>query len=321
MELSNDELRRELRDVRREQAEAMGPLRELLGRLLEDPGVSAADRAQALAGPLARRRFLQLGGLSVASAAVLAACGGQGGEGAVPIAGTSPSTTKAPTRTVTDSTYLRTSSSLEYSAIDAYDRALALGVLPAALADVAKTFRDQHAEHAELFSRLTSSNGGKPFDEVNPVVQAAIVVPAFALAAKDGNKPEDIVQIAFGVENLAAETYQQFTPLLTKPGLRGSIMSVGGIEARHAAVLAKAIPGSLVVPAQQQPPDATATTVAPGATTTTEPDIGGAADLAPVFQVPGAFQPLTSVQITIGIETLNADPLGPNSYMYEYNEE
>ena len=36
-----------------------------------------------------------------------------------------------------------------------------------------------------------------------------------------------------------------------------------------------------------------------------------------MYQVPGAFQPLTSVQVTIGIETINMDPLGPNSYMYE----
>ena len=35
--------------------------------------------------------------------------------------------------------------------------------------------------------------------------------------------------------------------------------------------------------------------------------------------MPGPFQPLTSVQITIGINTINMDPLGPNSYMYEYN--
>ena len=35
--------------------------------------------------------------------------------------------------------------------------------------------------------------------------------------------------------------------------------------------------------------------------------------------MPGPFQPLTSVQITIGINTINMDPLGPNSYLYEYN--
>jgi hypothetical protein len=130
------------------------------------------------------------------------------------------------------------------------------------------------------------------------------------------------VNIAFGLENLAAETYQQFTPLLSLSTLRGSTMSVGGIEARHAAILAKSIPKSLVVPAQQVPPDATLPTVTTAATTTTSttaPAVGGPASLAPVFSVPGPFQPLTSIQITIGIQTINVDPLGPNSYEYEYN--
>lgn len=267
---------------------------------------------------LARRRFLEIGGLSVVSAAILAACGGTGDQGSVPIAGTSPTTAKAPERKVTDATYLRTSASLERSVIDAYDQAIELNVLPAGLAADADDFRRHHEDYADLFDQLTTANGGKAFGEPNAAVQLAFVKPAFLLAAKAGNKPEDVVRILYAMEELATETCQQFTPLLTKPPLRGSIMSVGGAEARQAAILANAIAGTLAVPAQLPPPDATTTSAA--GTTTTEPAVGGAADVAPLFQVPGAFQPLTSVQITIGIRTLTADPLGPNSYMYEYNE-
>jgi hypothetical protein len=89
------------------------------------------------------------------------------------------------------------------------------------------------------------------------------------------------------------------------------------VEARHAAIVARLMPDYLVVPAPVDPSAAATATVA--GTTTTVPAVGGPAELAPVYQVPGPFQPLTSVQITIGIETINADPLGPNSYMYEYN--
>jgi hypothetical protein len=317
MESSPEQLRRDLRDLRRDEAEAHRAAHDLLARVLDDPTVPPAERARLLGGALARRRFLQLGGLSVASAAVLAACGGPGEQGSVPIAGTSPATTKAPERVVTDATYLRTASSLELSVVDAYDRAIALGVLPAELNDAARTFRDQHEEHAGLFAELTRDADGTPFEEPNPVVQAAIIDPAFTMAEEAGNAPADLVSIIFGLETLAAETYQQYTPLLVEPRLRAGIMSVGGTEARHAAIVARVMPDYLVVPA---PVDATAvTTTTAAGPTTTVPDVGGPAEVAPTYQVPGAFQPLTSVQITIGIETINVDPLGPNSYMYEYN--
>ena len=159
--------------------------------------------------------------------------------------------------------------------------------------------------------------GGKEVSDPNPVVQVAFVKPAMDLAAKDGNKPEDLVSIALGVETLAAETYQQFTPLLTVPKLRGSLMSVGGVEARHAAILTKAAPTGQPVPPVTTVPNTTTTTLA--ATTTTAGRFPDAANNAAVYQVPGPFQPLTSVQITIGINTINMDPLGPNSYLYEYN--
>ena len=311
MDFSTDDLRRELRDARRAQAEAMGPTRDLFQRLFEDESTSAADRAAALLGPLARRRFLRIGGFSVLGAAVLAACGGPGEQGSVPVAGTGATTTSAPPRVVNDAVILRTASSLEFSVIEVYDLALDSGLIPdAAMADVARTFRDQHQEHAGLFISLTEEAGGTPFEEPNPVVQAGVIDPAVKLVADNGNKPEDVLFLAYGLEELAAETYQTFVQVFTEPANRSAIMSVGGIEARHAAVLAGVIPDSLVIPALAPPP--TDTTAPP---TTEGPD--ETADRAPVYQVPGAFQPLTSVQVTIGIETINMEPLGPNSYMYE----
>lgn len=322
MDMNRDELRRDLRQARGDQAQAMAATQELFTRLMDDDTISAQQRQAVLSGPVGRRRFLQLGGLSVATAAVLAACGGQGEQGQVPIAGTGPTTTKAPDRVVNDATYLRTSASLEHSLIDAYTKMLALGTLPAELADACKTFKDQHAEHAELFERLTTATGEKVSQDPNIAVQAAVVVPALALAAKDGNKPEDLLSLAIGLETLAAETYQQFTPLLSVPKLRSSIMSVGGIEARHAAIFIKATPNGQPVPITVSVPAAattTTTTAAATTSTTVATGVGGPVELAPQYQVPGPFQPLTAVQITIGEETINMDPLGPNSYMYAFN--
>ena len=61
------------------------------------------------------------------------------------------------------------------------------------------------------------------------------------------------------------------------------------------------------------------TTTTTAAATTTAAGTPETANNAAIYQVPGPFQPLTSVEITIGINTINMDPLGPNSYLYEFN--
>jgi hypothetical protein len=312
VDFSTDELRRELRDARRAHAEAEGPTRDLYLRLLDESSPATPEqRATAVLGPLARRRFLRVGGFSVLGAAVLAACGGPGEQGSVPIAGTGATTTSAPERVVNDAVILRTASSLEFNLIGVYDLAIDSGLITdAAMADAIRLFRDQHQEHAALFVSLTTEADGTPFEEPNPVVQAGVVDPALKLLADNGNNPDDALYLAYGLEQLAAETYQTFVQVFTEPRHRSAVLSVGGVEARHAAVLAGVIPNSLVIPAAAPPPS---DTTAPP--TTEGPD--EVADRAPVFQVPGAFQPLTSVEITIGITTINVEPLGPNSYMYQ----
>ncbi len=316
MDASNDELRRELHEAGREHEAASARLGALSSRRLDETTTSLRERAELLVGHLDRRRFLQLGGLSAAGAAILAACNGSpGATGPIPVNGTGPTTTSSPARVTDDVTYLRTASSVEHSLIAAYEEILGLGVLTGDVADGAKTFRDQHAEHAGRFADLTQNNGGQVMTGPNAALDTLFIAPAFSLAEKDGNKQADLLAIAYAIEELAAETYQEFTPLLSVPDLRRPLMAVGGVESRHAAVLAKLQPSFLLVPAEQTPATATTTTVAGGTTTTTSAG-QETPELAPVFVVPGAFQPLTSVEVTIGITTLNADPLGPNSYAY-----
>ena len=139
-----------------------------------DHAAEATDRFGVLASPLARRRFLQLGGLSAAGAAVLVACGGPGPQGQVPVAGTAASTTKAPDRVVTDATYFRTTSSMEASLVETYRQLLAVGTLPTDVAQTMKTFMDQHNEHLAFFQKLTTQMGGKEVSDPNPVVQDGV---------------------------------------------------------------------------------------------------------------------------------------------------
>ena len=67
----------------------------------------------------------------------------------------------------------------------------------------------------------------------------ALIEPAVMAAKAEG----DIVQIALDLELAAAQTYAFAGGALSVPALRSTIMTIGGIEARHAAVLIVAAQG------------------------------------------------------------------------------
>jgi hypothetical protein len=263
---------------------------------------------------LTRRRLLAAGGFSVAVAAVVAACAPDKPAPQIPQAGIGATVPNPPEQNITDAVLLRTASSLEHSEVSAYDRLIALGKLPAAAADEMKLYRDHHAQHASFFEAATRQAGGDAYTDPNPAVQTNIVEPALVALAKSGNKADDIIAFAYALEHVATGTYQSFVPGLSKPALRGQVMSVGAVEARHRASLAKRLPGATIAPPAAGAPVATTTSAtAQGATTT------AAAGEAPssVYQVPGSFSPLTAVAVSIGGATMSIDLLGPNSYVYE----
>jgi len=314
MDVSRDEVRRQLMAVDRLQAVALPRWREALARVFSgDARVSASGKADLLVGGLARRRFIQIGGISVATAAVLAACGDEEA-GNVPSAGLPSPTTGLPERTVDDIVLLRTASSLEHSIVFTYEAVLPL-VTPL-VASTLELFRDHHEAHAREVESATEDVGGEAFTEPNPVVQSNTIEPTLEVITSQGDPEVQLQQIiifAHSLEDMAAATYQSTVPLLTVPSLREAAMSVGSVEARHAAVLAGLVEGSAPVAALETL-DPSATT-SPGSTTTVagEPDTGDsttttspnlAVPESGVFQVPGAFGSL-------------ATSLGPNSYMYD----
>jgi hypothetical protein len=311
--LSNDEVRRRLRNVDAEQAAAMADARSVLSAVLHgDAQVDAGAKADALLGGLARRRFLRLGGLSVAAAAVVAACGGDtvAPSKNVPVAGEAPPTTGLPERTIDDTVLLRTASSLEHNAVDAYGTLLATGALTGALADAVKLFQDHHRQHASAAEDATRAFGGTPYTSANPVVKANIVDPAIALINQGGNKPADILWFAYGLESVAAGTYQTMAPILTQQNLRQAAARVASVESRHIVVIAAALKAP-VAPAS--PSNAPASTSSSAGSTTTNPN---AVEIPTIYQVPAAFSPLTPTDIVIHDQKLTVDILGPNSYMY-----
>src|SRR4051794_30627650 len=107
MNIDRDHLRREARDTQTQHEGAMGGLRDLVQRVL-DPSTKASDatKVDVLLSGINRRRFLQIGGVGVLSAAVLAACGKDNTNG------TAATTPKGDKGTPTDIAILRTASSL-----------------------------------------------------------------------------------------------------------------------------------------------------------------------------------------------------------------
>jgi hypothetical protein len=209
----------------------MGGMRDLVRRVL-DPS-SRADKSlkdDIILSGLNRRRFMQIGGVSVLSAAVLAACGSDKKDN-----DNASTATTAGAGSDNDVLILRTASSLEHVAIDVYQKAIdnagALGI-SAGVADVAKLFQAQHRDHAGLFEGATKEAGGQAFTTANPAVMDSLMSRISALTDE-----KSVLELARDLENVAAATYQSTAGAFDNLAYNAAAMSVGGVEARHAAVL------------------------------------------------------------------------------------
>lgn len=234
MDINSTEVRRELRAADAEQKLALPRWRSALSRIFEPgSGVSAAEKANLLGVPN-RRQALKLGGATFVGAAVLAACGSDDDDSGSGTTTTAAAAVGSGGAEDMDLTLLRTATSLEVSAVDTYDAAIESGlVTTAAIADAATLFRDQHQEHADLLSTATTEAGGEAYDEPNAFLQENVIDPALE-GLTDENS---VVELALQMEDVAAQTYAFAAGALTTAELRQAIMTIGGVEARHAAVL------------------------------------------------------------------------------------
>jgi hypothetical protein len=339
-----DELRRELRAMGRDHAREMRAM-ETTTRAFLESDASPDQRVAALVG---RRRFLTLGGASVATAAVLAACGGESDTGLARV-GNAPTTTALPDAVVNDVVILRTASSIEYTAINVYDLVIDNSdLLDPALRDVARRFRDDHAGHAAIFERLTTEAGGEPFTCENPRLKDVLIDPvlraitgAEATATLPARPPSDdprrdVLNFAHGLEAFAGATYQSVVPALSLPSLRREAVVVGSHEVRHAAVLALAITGTpagyvdpaVATAAGQGPPIPEAPETDGQEVPATEPveDSGPTATaIPPVYAINSQFGLLSAVPVVLGAGdengvrlTVRLDTPSLNTFVYEY---
>ncbi len=232
-ELNSTEIHRELRAVDRLNTSAMPQWRSTLQRLFTDDSITTNERAFALGVPSPNRRDLfRMGGISVLGVALLAACGSD--------EDSKHSGSDAPTTTPTtvagepnmDLVLAKTAASLEKLAVDAYGIAAGLITTPAVLA-AATMFAGHHQMHLDALNGVITGAGATAITEMNQAVYDALIAPALATASTEA----DAVNIALALEEAAAQTYAFAGGQLSTPALRSTIMTIGGVEARHAAVL------------------------------------------------------------------------------------
>jgi hypothetical protein len=103
---------------------------------------------------------------------------------------------------------------------------------PAVLA-AATMFAGHHQMHLDALNGVLAGAGAQPITAMNQAVYDVLVKPAL-----DAAKTEtDAVNLALSLEEAAAQTYVYAGGTLSTPSLRSTIMTIGGVEARHAAVL------------------------------------------------------------------------------------
>jgi hypothetical protein len=231
VDINNDQLRRELRDADDMNRDAVPRFVEALKRIFDPKSrYDSATKAEVLGLPApGRRSFLKIGGMTVLGGAVLAACSSDSKK-------TSTSSTTAASSAGSgganlDATLAKTAASLEALAVATYDVAIGSGLVTTpAVGDAAKLFKDHHMQHLDAINKGTGVNYTTP----NAAVKAALVDPAVASAKSEA----DILELAYALEDAAAQTYVFAATALSTPALRSTIMTIGGTEARHKAVLA-----------------------------------------------------------------------------------
>jgi len=235
MDLNHDEMRRELRSIDAEHRAAMPRWASALRRIVGGGTPLSTDEKAALLGVPSpgRRQLFKLGGTAIVGAAVLAACGSDDDEGTTTTTAAAGGGAMEEDPSM-DLALARTAASLEQLAVDVYQTAIDSGlVTTAAIADAAVLFQSHHQEHLAALNAAISGAGGEEVTEMNQAVFDALVAPALeGLADEPG-----VVQLAYDLEAAAAQTYVFAGGALSVPALRSTIMTIGGIEARHAAVL------------------------------------------------------------------------------------
>lgn len=260
MDINRDEVRRQLREADEEQRSSITGFRDTLHRIFNNRDIPTAAKAELLGVPR-RRQFLKIGGATVLGAAVLSACGsdnkgvGETGNSIATTTAAGGSTTgSTPTTSAADGSKMdlvlaRTATSLEILAVAIYGVALGtsdMAKLPTEIAfdpavvDAAKLFQKHHQAHADALNAVITETGQPKYTKPNQFLFDNLVKTQLPSLTTQ----QAVVSFAKDVEDIAAGTYAYAASVLSTPQLRQTLMSIGGVESRHASALALVLDSS-----------------------------------------------------------------------------
>jgi hypothetical protein len=298
-----------------------------------------------------RRGLFRIGGLTLAGAAIVAACGDSNATqpGEVGRVGIAPPTPTLLDPIINNGVLLRTSASFETSIADAYQHMLDKGLLDAPSptfpdlgnqSDLVKTFLGHHRQAAESFNQLAQEAGEEAWLCGNPRLDSAFITPIFvrvedgapatatAQAIPPSDDPtRDMVNLVVTLELLSAATSQALMPQVTESSFRAEAMRQAVRSARQSAQMSLQInPGAYVTPADAAAANPAATvpllptTTAPPAGTVPQTEIplpialpGQYGSLAPIVYIGGAGDE-NGVRLKLNFETPST-----NSFVYPFD--
>ena len=255
-----------------------------------------------------RRGLFRIGGLTIATAAIVAACADNTIPGPVGRVGTGADNPALADPVVNDGVLFRTAASVELSIAAAYKTLLSKGWLATAGAtlpklgdqsDLVKQMAEFHTSSAATFNEMAVAAGEKAFDCGNPRLDSAFIDMIISrvgdgVAATDNAKAIDVsddpnrdaILLVHTLESLSAAAAQALMGQITQPADRAKSMTIGVRSARQASLVAlKVNPGAYFTYTDQ-------VGAVPGYTTTTV-----AAAEAPASNNP----PLTEIPLPVAV--------------------
>jgi hypothetical protein len=247
-----------------------------------------------------RRGLFRIGGITIASAAVMAACGNPASSaGELGRVGNGAPVPTLLDPVVDDSVLLRTSASFETSIANAYDHILETGYLTQSSAtlpnlgdqsDLVTLYAEHHRLAAESFNALAQEAGGEPWTCGNPRLDSAFIDTVFT-RVEDGapavdstpaippsdDPTRDMINLVSTLELVSAATCQALMLQVTQPSYRAEAMRIGARSSREAALVALRINPGGYLP--------TFAVVAPTESTTTIAAAGGES-APPLTEIP-----------------------------------
>lgn len=195
--------------------------------------MSVAEQESEIGG-IDRRNFLRLGGMGVAAAAALAACGSDDGEvGAGADQGDAPDAPAESRGSTSDIRFLNDATASERAAITAYEKmAEKLGDEDEELGSAFTTMSGHHEDHFGVLGGATEALGGdtnrEEDGEINGLVERELATATGADAIR---------RVAYRMELALAQFYADAVPALDDKSLQKTTLAILGADARHVAAL------------------------------------------------------------------------------------